>query len=269
MSNKLSNKSIRIGITGGTGVLGSILNKKLRRRNYKVINFNNDIRNVIKVKQWVSTNKFDAIFHLASIASVRICNENPLKACSVNIIGTKNLLESIINLKKKPWFFYASTSHVYRDKKKPHKETDDISPKTLYGYTKWMGEKLTQNYCDNNNVPYCAGRIFSFYSNSQSKDYLYPAIKKKLKEIPNKKNIYVINAHSVIDIQKADDTIEIILKLYKRKTLGIINIATGKGIEIKNFVKKFSKRRITIKTNTYKKTYSVADTKKLNSVIRK
>ena len=74
-----------------------------------------------------------------------MCNENPLKACSTNIIGTKNLLESISGLKKNHGF-YASTSHVYKEKK-PLSETDDISPKTLYGYTKWMGEKLTANYC--------------------------------------------------------------------------------------------------------------------------
>ena len=41
-----------------------------------------------------------------------------------------------------------------------------------------MGEKLTAHYCLDNNIPYCAGRIFSFYSNSQSNDYLYPAVKK-------------------------------------------------------------------------------------------
>ena len=43
---------------------------------------------------------------------------------------------------------------MYTKKKKPLSETDDISPKTLYGYTKWMGEKLTANYCSDNNIPF-------------------------------------------------------------------------------------------------------------------
>ena len=269
MSKNISNLSIRIGITGGTGVLGSILNKKIKKKNYRVINFKYDIQNISIVKRWVKKNNFDVIFHLASIASVKLCNENSLKACSVNIIGTKNLLESIVGLKKKPWLFYASTSHVYKEKKKPLSETDEISPKTFYGYTKWMGEKLTEQYCSDNNIPYCAGRIFSFYSNSQSKDYLFPSIKKKLKESSNKKSIYVINAYSVIDIQKAEDIVNIILKIFKKKAEGIVNIGTGKGIEIKRFVKKFSKKKIIIKTNTKKKTFSIADIKKLKSIIAK
>jgi len=264
----IKNVSGKIGVTGGTGVLGSILCRKLKK-NYTVVKFNHDIQNVLKVKEWVKKNNFDAIFHLASIASVKLCNENPLKACSTNIIGTKNLLESISGLKKKPWLFYASTSHVYKEKKKPLSETDDISPKTLYGYTKWMGEKLTANYCPDNNIPYCAGRIFSFYSNSQSKDYLFPSIKKKLKESVNKNSIFVINAYCVIDIQKAEDVVNIIYKLFKKKAEGIVNIGSGKGIEIKSFVKKFSKKKIMIKTNTRKKTFSIADIKKLKSIMKK
>ena len=86
------------------------------KKNYTVVKFNHDIQNVLKVKEWVKNN-FDAIFHLASIASVKLCNENPLKACSTNIIGTKNLLEFISWVKEKPWLFYASTSHVYKEKK--------------------------------------------------------------------------------------------------------------------------------------------------------
>ena len=269
MSKNINNITSRIGITGGTGVLGSILNKELKKKNYRVANFKYDIQNILEVKKWVKKNNFDVIFHLASIASVRLCNENPLKACSVNVIGTKNLLESIAGLKKKPWLFYASTSHVYKEKKKPLSETDDISPKTLYGYTKWMGEKLTSHYCSDNNIPYCAGRIFSFYSDSQSNDYLFPSIKKKLKESSNKKSVYVINAYCEIDIQKAEDVVNIILKLFKKKAEGIVNIATGKGIEIKSFVKKLSKKKIIIKTNTKKKNFSIADVKKLKSIIAK
>ena len=78
------------------------------------------------------------------------------------------------------------------------------------------GEKLTANYCSDNNIPYCAGRIFSFYSNSQSNDYLFPSIKKKLKESVNKNSIFVINAYCVIDIQKAEDVVNIIYKLLKK-----------------------------------------------------
>ena len=85
----------------------------------------------------------------------------------------------------------------------------------------------------------------------------------------NKKSIYVVNAYCEIDIQKAEDVVNIILKLFKKKAEGIVNIATGKGVEIKNFIKKFSKKKIIIKTNTKKKTVSIANIKKLKSIIAK
>ena len=129
MSKNINNITSRIGITGGTGVLGSILNKELKKKNYRVTNFKHDIQNILEVKKWVKKNNFDVIFHLASIASVRLCNENPLKACSVNVIGTKNLLESITGLKKKPWLFYASTSHVYKEKKSHYLKLTIFHPK--------------------------------------------------------------------------------------------------------------------------------------------
>ena len=56
MSKNIKNISGRIGITGGTGVLGSILTKKLKK-NYTVINFDHDIQNISKVKKWVKKNK--------------------------------------------------------------------------------------------------------------------------------------------------------------------------------------------------------------------
>jgi nucleoside-diphosphate-sugar epimerase len=263
----MTNKMIIIGITGSTGVLGSTLLRKLKKKNYKVVCFRSDIRKIAKVRSWVKKNNFDAIFHLASMVPVNLCNKNPLDACFINIGGTKNILKSISKLKKKPWFFYASTSHVYKLKKKPLYENDIISPRTFYGYTKWLGEKLLENQTLNNGLRYCIGRIFSFYSSSQSKDFLYPSIKNKIKQMSNKNHIYVINAYNVIDIQKADSVINIILSLFKNKAEGVFNIGTGKGTQIKNFAKKLTKKKIIVKTNSKKKNVVVANIKKLNSII--
>ena len=96
---------------------------------------------------------------------------------------------------------------------------------------------------------YCIGRIFSFYSNSQSKDFLYPSIKNKIKKMSNKNNIYVLNAYNVIDIQKADSVVNIILRLFEKKAEGVFNIGTGKGTQIKNFAKKLTTKKIIVKTN--------------------
>lgn len=260
---------MKIGITGSTGVLGSILSKKLKEKNYKISVFNSDIVNASKVDMWIKKNNFDFIFHLAAIVPVKVCNENPLMACSVNIGGTFNILEALVKFKKKPWLFYASTSHVYKAKNKPLLETDPISPKTFYGYTKWVGEKILENFSIKHNLSYCCGRIFSFYDDFQSKNFLFPSIKDKIKRLQKNNNINIVNAHSVIDIQKATNVVKIILKLFEKKAQGIFNIGTGKGISVKNFARSLTKKKIKICTNTKKKTVIVADIKKLNSILNR
>jgi len=261
----IKKNKIKIGITGSTGVLGKILTKSLKKK-YKVVCFRSDIRKISKVRKWIKNNKFDAIFHLASLVPVKACEKNPYKACEINIGGTKNILDSINKVEKKPWFFYSSTSHVYKLKKTPVSENDKISPRTFYGYTKWIGEQLIENNFFNNKMNFCIGRIFSFYSNSQSKDFLYPSIKKKIKE--NDRSIFLFNAYNVLDIQKAENVVKIIYKLFKKRAEGVFNIGTGAGIEIKDFAKKFTKKKIIINTNTKRKIIVVADIKKLNSITR-
>jgi nucleoside-diphosphate-sugar epimerase len=251
-------KKIKIGITGASGVLGSSLIKKFKQ-NYKISVFQSDITNYLKVKNWIKKKNFDAIFHLACLVPVKLCNENPLEACSINIGGTNNILESIIKLKKKPWLFFASTSHVYKLKKTPLSENDKILPKTFYGYTKWISEKLIENADLNYKLTYCIGRIFSFYSNLQSKEFLYPSIKEK---------IFLHNAYNTIDIQKVENIANIVYKLFKKRAHGIINIGTGKGTQISNFAKKLTKKNFFIITNSKNKNSIIADIKRLNSFIK-
>jgi UDP-glucose 4-epimerase/GDP-4-dehydro-6-deoxy-D-mannose reductase len=259
---------MKIGITGSTGVLGKHLLKKLKQKKYRTVTFDHDIQEESKVKKWVKKNSFDAIFHLAAIVPVLECNDNPLKTCSINIGGIINILEATTELKKKPWFFYASTSHVYKMKKTHLSETDKIFPKTFYGFTKWMGEQVLENFSKRHNLTYCCGRIFSFYDELQSKDFLFPSIKNKISKLKNKNTVKIINAYNVIDIQKAENVAKIIVKLFEKKAKGIVNIGTGKGISVKNFAKRLTKKKITIDTKKHDKTYYVANIKKLNLIIK-
>lgn len=261
----MQNNKIKIGITGSTGVLGSILTKKLKQKKYNVDIFQSDIRKISKVKSWIRNNDFDAIFHLASLVPVKLCNEDPLKACSINIGGTDNIVQSLKGLAKMPWLFYASTSHVYKLKNTPISETDNISPRSFYGYTKRMGEKLLENIDSISSKNFCIGRIFSFYSLSQSDDFLYSSIREKLKE--NKKTIFISNANNILDIQKAESVVKIIIKLFNKRAQGTINIGTGKGITIKSFARKLTKKKIIIKTDTKEKIMVIANIEKLNSII--
>ena len=102
-----------------------------------------------------------------------------------------------------------------------------------------VGQSCLQKKIINNNNPnfsYFIGRIFSIYHKYQ-KPFLYPSIKEKIKL--NKRNkIFIKNANSVRDFLTADKVVNIIYKLYTKKITGIFNIGSGKGLTVKEFIKK-------------------------------
>ena len=101
---------LKIGITGGTGSLGKNLISSKNQFQYSL--FKSDIRDKKKVFQWIKNNNFYAVIHLAAIVPIKTVNKNKKKAYQVNYLGTKNLVDAIIDSNIK-WFFFSSTSHVY------------------------------------------------------------------------------------------------------------------------------------------------------------
>lgn len=258
---------MNIGITGSTGVIGNILSEKLKSKDLNIIPFEGDIRSKIDLANWFK-NDFDTIFHLAAVVPVNIVANDPILAYSVNVGGTINLIEKIIeNKKNKIWLFYASSAHVYKSSNQPISEKHPIEPITLYGETKWMGERVCTEAAKANDIAVCCGRIFSFYHKSQKKPFLYPTIRERLENKDLTKPFKLYGADSVRDFLNAEEVVEIIVKLMQKKTTGIINIASGQGVKIRDFVQQFTNVKLKIEPADNKVNYLIADTSKLNKVL--
>ena len=171
---------LKCGITGHSGTLGSQLIKK--KFNFKFIIFKDNICSKKKIHQWIKKNKLDLIFHIAAIVPTRVVENNFSYANSVNYIGTKNLVDAIVenNLNLK-WFFFSSTSHVYSLPKKKIKINEKFNKKanSKYGLTKLKAERYIKKKLKSK-IPFCIGRIFSFTHISQEDSYLIPSIVKKI-----------------------------------------------------------------------------------------
>ena len=140
---------VKCGITGHTGVLGSELIKK--NKELKFIKFKGDITNKKNVQKWFQYNSFDIIIHLAAVVPTKVVKKNYKKANQVNYFGTKLLIDEILKNQKIKWFFYSSTSHVYKFTKNKISENGIIKPISKYGSTKLRGEnyikkKLKKKY---------------------------------------------------------------------------------------------------------------------------
>ena len=257
-----------VGITGGNGVIGKILNTRLIETGFKTDCYSHDIREKQKLKTWFDNNDFDMIFHLAALVPVDQVNKNPFKAYSINVGGTINLLTCIKESLKNPKIFYASTSHVYKSSNVPVKEDDEIQPISLYGKTKYIAEEIVRTFSDEHNAKVCIGRIFSFYHKTQKSSFLYPAIQERIKTEDLSKPFFLRGAKNIRDIMNAEDVVGKILELMNSEYSGIVNIGKGQGIKIEEFVRRQTSVQLDIITDKDNNISSlVADVSKMNKII--
>lgn len=245
---------LKFGITGHTGVLGREFIKKNKNLNF--IKFKGDITKKNDVKKWFQKNPIDIIVHLAAVVPTNIVKKKINYAKKVNYTGTKLLVDEAVKYKKIKWFFYSSTSHVYKYSKNKISENSTIKPISKYGLTKLKGEKYIQKKL-NRKIPFCIGRIFSFTSVHQKKPFVIPSIvdKAKLK----KKLTLFNNTNHLRDFLCVGDVSEAIKILIDKKSTGIYNIGSGNKTLISDIIKLiFSK---------YKKNYLINNNSKQTCLV--
>ncbi len=258
-------KKICIGITGATGSLGKVIIK-----NNKSIIFNRfdgDIRNRKAVFDWIKKSNINTVFHLAAIVPIKEVNRNINKARQVNYDGTKNIVDACIK-KKIKWFFFSSTSHVYKSSRKKISEGFEKKPVSYYGQTKLWAENYIVKKFKSTNTKYCIGRIFSTTNKSQKKNYLVPDLKYKIRK--TRKKLTLKNLNHYRDFISMEDISKIIFILMKKKFSGVLNLGTGKGIFLKDIAKiiakKYNKKLIFF--DNKKTTYLVANITKLLKIYK-
>ncbi|MAT10612.1 MAG: epimerase [Rhodopirellula sp.] len=151
---------MKILVTGGAGYIGTRLIPELLKRNYDVTVLDNlmykqnsliphffddkfdfvygDIRNE-KLLQDNLKDK-DIVVHLASIVGAPACKKDEKLANEVNVDGTRNIVQ---NLDNSQILLFASTGSVYGKVEEMCLESMTPNPLSVYGVTKYVGEKLS------------------------------------------------------------------------------------------------------------------------------
>ena len=144
---------MRVFVTGNRGYIGSALVESLKNITFikDIVGYDlvegDDICDLENLENKMMDANPDVVIHLAAASSVSECNENPKKAFKVNALGTRNVLNAM-NKCGCQNIIYASTSSVYNYKNElPLKEDGNLSPSSVYGITKLMGEQMIyENY---------------------------------------------------------------------------------------------------------------------------
>ena len=100
----------------------------------------------------------ELVINLAGQAGVRYSSENPTAYIKTNLEGFFNVIECCKKYHAKH-LVYASSSSVYGNAERPCKETDTLSPQSLYAVTKSFNEQLANTY----NLNTTGLRFFTVY----------------------------------------------------------------------------------------------------------
>jgi len=122
----------------------------------------------------------DVIFHLAGQAGVRYCNQFPLKANSVNVTGTLNILRAAKENRIEKLVF-ASSSSIYGDPVYlPMDENHPTGPNSPYGVSKLAAEQYVRVFSKIYGINTCCLRYFSVYGPRGRPDQVIYAFAEKI-----------------------------------------------------------------------------------------
>ena len=140
----------RVWIAGASGRLGSALSHRSGGNTaYKLVTSDRDVavEDVSVVGRFADINHPDVIINCAGLTDVQACEENPEEAYKINAIGARNLATAARRIDAK--FIQISTDDVFGgDEDKAFCEFDDPHPTTMYGKSKYAGEKLVRELTD-------------------------------------------------------------------------------------------------------------------------
>lgn len=158
---------MKIGITGGNGYVGSHLVKKLQEKGHEVCIYDlpNDICDKEQFRQWVKDNNPEIVYHLATMAEINWCDENPVEANKVNVFGTAVIAEVCAEFMI--LLNYISTCCAYGNQEVlPINENTLPNPSEIYACNKLAGEYIVKGLGISTGMKYNILRLATMFGPS-------------------------------------------------------------------------------------------------------
>ena len=193
--------------------------------------------------------------------------EQPGEYISNSLLILSKILDEInsceIEVKK---ILYTSSSSVYGNNNFCQ-ESDLLMPLSLHASLKISSERLLSGFCRQYKIPYIIPRVFNMYGGSDH----FSVISKIIDATKNSESITLINnGNAIRDFIHIDDVVNIYQTLLFSDTEGVINIASGKGVSIRNILDFLSLKGFTIKTKNLQRDeikISTANIQRLDEVV--
>jgi UDP-glucuronate 4-epimerase len=230
-------KKHKILLTGHDGFLGNNLLSILERE-YQIVKFLGDIRDVENIKKQISPD-LDGVIHLAGVIS-----GSDKIFIEVNIVGTMNLLEVLRDKSPNLKFFISiGSASEYGPHNKKIEESDNCNPNSMYGHSKLIATELVRSWQRYTNIPSVILRPFNIIGPNQPPRMLPSKLAGFFSQKKEKVEIHNVNKDAVRDWVDVEDVSKAILLLSKSKLEGfeIFNLGLSENITNEELIKTFSK----------------------------
>lgn len=177
-----------------------------------------------------------AVCHLAAIHYIPYCNEHPEEAFGTNVMGTRNVLESLRGTEPVDRVVYASSAAVYPPSETPHREEYEPGPTDIYGETKLVGEDLMELYHRETGVPTTSLRLFNVYGPNETNPHLIPAILEQVRD--GEREIELGNTTPRRDFVHVIDVARAFVESLRAARTGydVFNVGTGETYSVAGVV---------------------------------
>jgi CDP-glucose 4,6-dehydratase len=173
-------------VTGGTGLVGSWLVRRLLQAGAEVVCLvrdwvpqselvrssqieqvtvvRGDIRDRDLLERILGEYEVDTVIHLAAQTIVTIANRNPISTFETNILGTWNLLEACRRSPRIGQVVIASSDKAYGDQEfLPYNESTPLQGRHPYDVSKSTADMIAQTYAVSFNLPVAVTRCGNFF----------------------------------------------------------------------------------------------------------
>lgn len=196
-----------------------------------------DLRDADSVRAAVE-GRFDAVIHLAAVASGMDARRDPGLAWEVNAAGTARLCEALVAAPGTlPRLLMVSTAEVYgAGAARPRVESDALAPCSPYAASKLGAEVATAEVARRTGLPVVVARPFPHTGAGQDARFVVPAFARRIHEAvrEGRRAVAVGNLDPVRDFLHVDDVVEAYVALMERGTPGTCyNVASGVGVAIR------------------------------------
>lgn len=244
-------------VVGGTGFLGTHFSKASVKKKFKTyslslkkVNHQNKVKGVTyltcdclnfnKLKNLLNNRKFDYVINCSGyIDHNNFSNNFGKKSLMMHFDLVRNLL-MCLNFKYIKKFIQIGSSDEYGKSKCPQAETLRESPISPYSLGKTAVSHFLQMLHLTEHYKITIVRIFLAYGPGQNFKRFFPQI---IKGCLTNEKFNTSSGNQLRDFLYIDDIVSAVFQILKCKKADgeIVNIGSGKGIKIKNLIKKVVK----------------------------